>query len=58
MWVQKLSSLSGEMWKGLGKSVPAPKKPRMLVLEQHIGAELSVRQNWECLLWEAQLEHE
>lgn len=58
MWGQELSSLSGEMWKGTGEECASPKKPRMLVLEQHMGVELSVRQNWECLLWEAELEHE
>lgn len=44
--------------KGPGKRMPAPEKPRMLVLEQHMEAELSMRQSWECLLWESLLEHE
>lgn len=38
--------------------MPAPEKPRMLVLEQHMEAELSMRYSWECLLWEMLLEHE
>lgn len=30
----------------------------MLVLEQHMETELSMRQSWEYLLWEVLLEHE
>lgn len=53
---QELSSLPGEMCRGTGEeSASSPNAGNVGFGAVH---DLSARQSWECLLWEALLEHE